>query len=134
MTLEQLRNFCLALPYTTENVQWGNDLLFKVGGKMYACAGLEPGKHWLSFKSSPEDFALLVEKQGVSPAKYLARAQWVSIEPQCALSSREIEQLVQKAHGLVFARLPKKTQLQLASTDTKEKLSPRRKHKRQTAS
>jgi len=128
MTVEQLRKFCLSLPHTTENVQWGNDLLFKVGGKMYACAGLEPGVHWLSFKSSPEDFALLVERRGVSPAKYLARAQWVSIEPQCALTPREIEQLVRKAHELVFARLPKKTQLQLATNKGKTK-SPRKKKK-----
>src|SRR5271165_3547017 len=102
MRLDELRPFCLSLPNTAENVQWGNDLLFKVGGKMYACAGLEPGVHWLSFKTSPENFAELIERQGVAPAAYLARAHWVAIERN-ALSNSEVKNLVRQAYEIVFA-------------------------------
>ncbi|MEI9976567.1 MAG: MmcQ/YjbR family DNA-binding protein [Ignavibacteriota bacterium] len=42
---------CLKLPHTTEEILWGS-WVFKVGGKMYAVAALEPGKVWLSFKCS----------------------------------------------------------------------------------
>ena len=35
MDLESIRRFCLRLPHVTEQVQWGYDLVFKVGGKMF---------------------------------------------------------------------------------------------------
>ena len=42
LDIDWLRKICLALPGATEQIQWGNDLLFKVGGKMFAVAPLEP--------------------------------------------------------------------------------------------
>src|SRR5712692_7062625 len=77
MDIDWVRQYCLSLPHTTEKVQWQDDLVFKIGGKMYAVVALEPGDHWLSFKSTPEEFADLVERHGVIPAPYLARAHWV---------------------------------------------------------
>jgi len=131
MRLDELRPFCLSLPNTTENVQWGNDLLFKVGGKMYACAGLEPGVHWLSFKSSPENFAELIERQGVAPAAYLARAHWVAIERN-ALSNSEVKNLVRQAYEIVFAKLPKRTQRELSSNAPQKKSASKTSAKKQT--
>src|SRR5437870_219103 len=73
MNIDWVRQYCLSLPHTTETVQWGDDLVFKIAGKMYAVAALEPGDHWLSFKCTPEEFARLVEMEGIIPAPYLAR-------------------------------------------------------------
>ena len=42
MSVDLVRRFCLSLAHTTEGVQWGSDLVFKVGGKMYAVTCLEP--------------------------------------------------------------------------------------------
>ena len=42
MDVEWIRKYCMALPHTTETVQWGYDLVFKIGGKMYAVTPLEP--------------------------------------------------------------------------------------------
>ena len=39
MTLDQIRNVCLSLPGTTEQIQWGDDLVFKVAGKMFRVFG-----------------------------------------------------------------------------------------------
>ena len=94
---------------------------------MYACAGLEPTQYWLSFKCDPEDFATLLERQGVSPAPYLARAHWVAIEPKCSLSPDEIKQLVKKAHSLVFAKLPKKLQSDLVERTSRKNGAVKRK-------
>jgi len=41
MDIEQVRAYCLSFPHATENVQWGNDLVFKIAGKMFAVAVLE---------------------------------------------------------------------------------------------
>jgi len=40
MDIDWIREYCLALPHTTEKVQWGNDLVFKIGEKMYAVVAL----------------------------------------------------------------------------------------------
>ena len=114
MNLEWVRKYCMALPHTTETVQWGGDLVFKIGGKMYAVAALEPGDHWLSFKCSPEDFAELVECEGVVPAPYLARAQWVALQTEDAVKAAGLKRLLRQAYDLVFAKLTKKARRELA--------------------
>ena len=80
MSVDWVRRVCLSLPHVTENVQWGYDLVFKVAGKMFAVTPLEPAPHALSFKCTPEEFATLVERPGIVPAPYMARASWVALE------------------------------------------------------
>ena len=58
MNIEQLREFCLSLPHTTEDVKWGNDLCFSVGAKMFAVTGVDSTGS-VSFKCTPEKFAEL---------------------------------------------------------------------------
>ena len=115
MSIDWLRSFCLSLPHTTEQIQWGDNLVFKVGGKMYAVTALEPAAHWLSLKCSDEDFAELIEHPGINPAPYLARAHWVAIETEDTLPRAEMQQLLSRAHAIVFAKLPKKTQAALTA-------------------
>lgn len=109
MDVEWVRHYCLSLPHTTEHVQWGSDLVFKLGGKMYAVLPLEPAPVWLSLKCSDEDFAALPERPGAIPAPYLARAKWIALEHSGALPPAEIKRLLRQSYDLVFARLPKKT-------------------------
>ncbi len=110
MDVEWLRRYCLSLPNTTETVQWGDNLVLKIGGKIYAVAALEPADNWLSFKCSPEDFAELCEREDIIPAPYLARAQWVALQSEEAVARPELKRLLRKAYDLVFGKLPKKTQ------------------------
>ncbi|MDE3135719.1 MAG: MmcQ/YjbR family DNA-binding protein [Acidobacteriota bacterium] len=127
MDLEWLRRVCLSLPHTTEQVQWEDVLVFKVGGRMYAVAQLEPGDVWLSFKCGEEEFPELIERPGVLPAPYLARAHWVALASPEALPSVEIEELLRRAYELVFAKLPRKTQASLTagkSRRSKSRLRP----------
>jgi predicted DNA-binding protein (MmcQ/YjbR family) len=42
MDIDWLRQHCLSLPHTTETIQWGSDLVFKIAGKMYTVLALEP--------------------------------------------------------------------------------------------
>ncbi len=108
-----VRAVCRALPHTTEQVQWGSALVFKVGGKMYAVAQLEPARTCLSFKCSAEDFAALSELPGAMPAPYLARAQWVALEHEEALPPAQLREQLRRAHALVLAKLPKKKRAEL---------------------
>jgi hypothetical protein len=40
MKVDAIREFYLVFPETTENLQWGDDLCFKVRGKIFAILGL----------------------------------------------------------------------------------------------
>jgi predicted DNA-binding protein (MmcQ/YjbR family) len=113
MNIDWVRELCCGLAGATEQVQWGDDLVFKVGGKMFAVAPLEPGAAWLSFKSTHEEFAELTERPGIRPAAYLARAHWVSLESESALPRAEVERLVRQSYLLVLAKLPRKAQAKL---------------------
>lgn len=115
MNLEWIRKCCMGFPHATEQVQWGQDLVFKIGGKMFAVTPTEPAPNFLSFKCSPEDFAELTERPGIIPAPYLARAQWVALESEDALSAAELKKLLRKSYDLVFSKLTRKLQHELAS-------------------
>lgn len=115
MSREWLRTQCLALPHVTENVQWDNDLVFKVAGKMFAVTCLNPDSLYLTVKVQPEEFAELTEKPGIIPAPYLARAQWVSLENETALPRTEILRLLNQSYQLIFAKLTRKQRAELES-------------------
>ncbi|MDQ1707571.1 MAG: hypothetical protein QOJ88_782 [Pyrinomonadaceae bacterium] len=106
---ESVRKFCLSLPHVTEDVQWGSDLLFRIGNKMFAVVALAAGSdHCLSFKCTPEVFAELTERKGIVPAPYVARYYWVALERFDALPERELKPLLQNAYQLIRDKLPRK--------------------------
>jgi predicted DNA-binding protein (MmcQ/YjbR family) len=114
MDIEQVHTFCLSFPHSTEKILWGNDLVFKIGGKMFAVIGLDPASdHCLSFKCTPEKFAELIEQEGIVPAPYVARYHWVALERFTALSEKELKTLIHKSYDLVLEKLPKKLRAQL---------------------
>ncbi len=127
MDIESVRSFCLSLPHTDEKVQWGNDLLFRIGEKMFAVAALEPSHGVaLSFKCTPEKFAELVEQDGIIPAPYMARHHWVGLERFDALPDRELKPLLASSYQMTLEKLPKKLQAALAAPLTKPKKLPKR--------
>ena len=114
MDIEAIREYCLSMPGTTEKIQWRADLVFKVGGKMFAAVVLDDrllGQ--LSFKSNPEGFAELIEREGVKPAAYAARYHWVTVLAPHVLREQELRTLLRAAYEIVRAGLPKKTQQEL---------------------
>ena len=109
MDIESVRQYCLSLPHVTEDVQWGSDLLFRIGNKMFAVIGMEPSSdHCMSMKCTPEKFAELIERDGIVPAPYVARYHWVALERFDALPAAELKAHLKKAYELVRDKLPKK--------------------------
>lgn len=116
MDSESVRAHCLSFPHATENVQWGNDLVFKIAGKMFAVMALEgPVKYIMSFKCTEEKFNELIEQEGMDPAPYMARNKWVAIERLDVLSDKELKSLLQKSYDLVVEKLPKRVREQLGA-------------------
>jgi predicted DNA-binding protein (MmcQ/YjbR family) len=120
MNVDWVRQQCLSFPQASEQVIWEGDLTFKVAGKMFAHTVLEVAPVWLSFKCSAEDFAELTERNGIIPAPYLARAQWVALETKDALAPDELASLLRKSYELVVAKLPKKTRVILSKAPARD--------------
>ena len=97
--IDWVRAFCLTLPHTTEDVQWEHDLLFRIAGKMFCVANMEPElvPTKIAFKCTPEKFAELVEIEGIIPAPYMARNYWVAMIEMDALRQPEIKELIQNS-------------------------------------
>jgi len=113
MDTDAVRKFCLLMPHAKESIQWGNDLVMKVGGKMFAVMALEPSSVWLSFKCTPEDFAELTERPSIIPAPYMARHYWVALESKDALAASDLKHQLRRSYELVFGKLPKKVRAAL---------------------
>jgi predicted DNA-binding protein (MmcQ/YjbR family) len=100
MNLSRFRDLCTSLAGVTEQVQWGDDLVFKVGGRMFSVACTGPVAEFMgSFKCDPETFAELCEREGLAPAPYLARAHWVAFADWDALTDAEYRDLVPRVRA-----------------------------------
>ncbi|MGB9148848.1 MAG: MmcQ/YjbR family DNA-binding protein, partial [Burkholderiales bacterium] len=59
----------------------------------------------------------LTDRKGIIPAPYLARAKWVAVVEDKALSQAEAKELLRTAHKLIVRKLPKYLQQEIASGD-----------------
>lgn len=110
--VDPLVEYCRNLPGATEDVKWGNDLVFSVGGKMFAAFGL-PDYEPLSFKVDPVVFSVLIQRPGIVPAPYLAQHSWVSVKTRDAMTGEELEELLWESYRLVAGKLSKKMRASL---------------------
>ena len=116
MNAAAVKSLCLSFPGATETIQWGDNRVFKVGGKMFAVTGYDEDSLY-SFKVDDERFLELTDLPGVVPAPYLARARWVQVHPECDLPDAEIEFLIGRAYDIVFGKLTKKLQEEIRAAD-----------------
>ena len=126
MDLDALRAFCLSLPHVTEGLQWGDNLLFRVAGKMFAIVSLDAVPPTLSLKCDEESFVSLQEIKGIRPAPYLARAKWVQLESLDTLPAAELQDLLRSAHQMIYAKLPAKTRAALEQAPRRRQARARR--------
>lgn len=111
MTPEAFDKAALALPGVTMTVQWGDDRVYKVGGKMFAVYG--PSDDSFSFKASDIAFEVLTETGRGEPAPYLAKAKWVRILSLKDQDRAEVADWLTSAHGLIAAKLTKKLRAEI---------------------
>jgi predicted DNA-binding protein (MmcQ/YjbR family) len=105
MTVDHIRAYCLSFPHATENLQWGDDLCFKIAGKIFTIVGLDNPR--LCFKCAPETFAELIEREDIRPAPYVGRYKWVMLDRLDALSDKELKDSIRQSYEMVAAKAPK---------------------------
>ena len=124
MDPDRARAYLLTLPHVAETMQWGANLVFwagdkTLGGKMFALMNLdEPTtaelsgrkpRPVISYAATPTHYAELLERDGLIPAPYFARAHWVAVLRWDVFAPPEWKSELAAAHERVFARLPVRT-------------------------
>src|SRR6266566_6641819 len=104
MNIDSVRTFCLSFPHASENLQWGEELCFKVGGKLFAVLGLSSVPPRLTFKCDPESFAELTEREGISPARYVGRYKWATLERLDVLDDLELQDIIRQSYEMVATK------------------------------
>ena len=112
---DALAGFCRALPGATEDVKWGDHLVFSVGEKMFAVFDVGD-EEVITLKVDPALFPILTREPGISPAPYLARASWIRLENTRVLPREQIQALLRESHELVASKLTKRLRRQLGIT------------------
>jgi predicted DNA-binding protein (MmcQ/YjbR family) len=102
MKVDAIRDFCLAFPQATENLQWGDELCFKIGGKIFVMLGLDNPR--ICFKCTPETFAELIEREDIRPAPYVGRYKWVMLDCLNAVRWDELRELISQSYEMVAAK------------------------------
>ncbi|MCO6482585.1 MAG: MmcQ/YjbR family DNA-binding protein [Flavobacteriales bacterium] len=114
MNIERFRQLCLEKPGATEETPFGPDtLVFKVGGKIFALAGLEPFGS-VNLKCDPERALELRESHaGIIPGYHMNKMHWNTVLTDGSVKDALIMELLAHSYALVRASLPHTVQAQL---------------------
>ena len=129
MNVDALRAYCLSFPEATENLQWGDDLCFKVCGKIFVTVALTAVPQKACFKCTPEVFAELTEREDIAPAPYVGRYKWVILNRLDALSADELRRFIRDSYEMVAAKAPKVGRRAKSHKKSKDRRSSRRQHR-----
>ena len=109
MNIESLRQYCLSLKASTEDMPFGPDtLVFRAGGKIYALTSLDIETCRVNLKCEP-DYALeLREKHSdIIPGYHMNKKHWNTVYCENGLDEKLIRELIQHSYDLIVKSLPK---------------------------
>ena len=122
MNLENYYEYCLSKKGVTEHFPFDADnLVFKIGGKMWALTSLnksEKGNPAVNLKCDP-DWAqeLRTQYDAIKPGWHMSKKHWNTIEINNSVPDKMVKELVDHSYDLVFKSLPKKTQTEILEID-----------------
>jgi predicted DNA-binding protein (MmcQ/YjbR family) len=104
MNADAIRKYCMSFPHATENLQWEDDLCFKIRGKIFAILALDSVPQKMCFKSTSEKFAELCEVEDIRPAPYVGRYKWVMLDRLDAVGDKELQDLIRQSYEMVAVK------------------------------
>ncbi|MGQ1891772.1 MmcQ/YjbR family DNA-binding protein [Thermophagus sp. OGC60D27] len=116
MNIEELRNFCLSLPATSEDLPFDETaLVFKVGRKMFVLTSLD-GPFWINLKCDPEKAIELRERYAaVKPGYHMNKRHWNTIEVDGSIPDDLLKQWIKESYDLVVKGMTRKEQKEIGT-------------------
>ena len=110
MNIESLQQYCLLKKGVTEETPFGPDnLVYKVGGKMFLLASLDSIPLQFNAKCDPDEAVRLRDTYAcVLPGYHMNKKHWNTIRVDGTVSDRMLQQWIDASYHLVVASLPKK--------------------------
>lgn len=105
MTIDAIREYALGFPGVAEDIKWGNNLCFTVGGKIFLIVNPDEFPVSASFKTTAELFEELTAGNLFIPAPYLARNNWLMAENVALVEWSEWKKYIAGSYNLVFHKL-----------------------------
>ena len=102
--LERVRKICLALPDTEESSRLGGSPHFYVNGKIFAGCGEEDGAWGFGCKVGLELQSILVQRPGITVAKYVGRYGWISVDEEALQDEAELQRLLHLSYDLITGK------------------------------
>ncbi len=114
MDIEEIREYCLTKPGTTESLPFDETtLVFKVMSKMYCLLNMEP-PFSINLKCLPEKAIELREEfEEVQPGFHMNKKHWNTILIDGNLRDKQITEWIDDSYNLVAAGLTKKEKEEL---------------------
>lgn len=115
MNIETLQQYCLSKKGVTETLPFGPDnLVYKVGGKMFLLASLDTVPLRFNVKCDPEVAIQLRETYScVLPGYHMNKKHWNTIQVDGTASDQLLQQWVDASYELVLQSLPQKTKQEI---------------------
>ncbi|WP_295912967.1 MmcQ/YjbR family DNA-binding protein [uncultured Alistipes sp.] len=103
MDVLTFRDYCLSLPLTEETTPFDETtLVYKIGGKMYACADMVDFD-WVAVKCDPDEAQLLRERYDeVGTASHFNKRHWNGIRTTGDLPDTFIREQIRNSYMLVL--------------------------------
>lgn len=108
MDIEQLRDYCLSLPFVEEVMPFGEDnLCYRLGGKIFLMIDLGEHSMFANMKCLPE-FAIELRERyhGVQPGWHMNKRHWNSVYYHSDVEDKLFLRLVRHAYNTLLASLP----------------------------
>jgi predicted DNA-binding protein (MmcQ/YjbR family) len=110
MEADVFRVYCLKKPGATEGTPFGPDnIVFKVGGKMFALLALDEVPAVVNLKCDPDRALELRDRYDqVQPGYHMNKKHWNRVEIASGIPEAEIRKMIDHSYELVVQSLPKK--------------------------
>jgi predicted DNA-binding protein (MmcQ/YjbR family) len=115
MNIEALQEYCLAKKGVTESLPFGPDnLVFKVGGKLFLLASLDAVPLRFNVKCDPDTAVQLRDEYScVLPGYHMNKMHWNTIVCDGSAADKYLRQWIDASYDLVWRSLPKKVKLEI---------------------
>lgn len=120
MHLDEIREYCLRKPGTTESFPFDEvSPVYKVIGKIFCIASIEP-PFSVNLKCDPERAVDLRERYpAVTPGWHMNKTHWNTVYLQRGLTEKQIKELIDHSYDLIASKLKKSEKEQLRKLNKK---------------
>lgn len=116
MNIEEIRDYALSLPHTSERCPFGPDTLtMEVGGRIFVLMALDGEWDFYNLKVDPDYSVELRERySGIRPAYHMNKRHWISVDYYGDVPDELQQSLIAHSYKLVVSRLPRRVRLSLS--------------------